>query len=87
MTARYDAEVALLRDQPLAYGAVKVPELRVLHDADELRRLADWLRALVTEGLPDANGVALDYHRLADALTRLSTMAREYAATLTRPIP
>ena len=87
MTARYDAEVALLRDHPLSYGAVKVPELRVLHDADELRRLADWLRALTTEGLPDANGIALDYFRLSARLLALSSEAHDFALSLTRVIP
>jgi len=87
MTARYDAEVALLRDQPLAYGAVKVPELRVLHDADELRRLADWL-AILREERPEArDAVALDYFRLSARLLELSSDTHDFALSLTRVIP
>ena len=87
MTARYDAEAAMIREQLAQFPRVKVPELRVLHDVDELRRLADWLHALASNGLPDANGVALDYFRLSARLLELSSDTHDFALSLTRVIP
>lgn len=69
---------------------------RIRHDADELRRLADWL-AIADESLPrtaeDADdpsvtdAVALDYYRLASRLDTMAWMVRDFANILTRPIP
>ncbi len=87
MTARYDAEAAMIREQLAQFPRVKVPELRVLHDVDELRRLANWLDALVSNGLPDADAVALDYFRYSARLFALSTEAHDFALSLTRVIP
>ena len=87
MTARYDAEVAMMREQLAQFPRVKVPELRVLHDVDELRRLANWLDALVSNGLPDTDAVALDYFRLSARLLELSSDTHDFALSLTRVIP
>ena len=87
MTARYDAEAAMIREQLAQFPRVKVPELRVLHDVDELRRLAGWLDALVSNGLPDADAVALDYFRLSARLLELSSDTHDFALSLTRVIP
>jgi|APGre2960657373_1045057.scaffolds.fasta_scaffold304184_2 hypothetical protein len=81
MTARYDAEVALLRDQPSPLL------VRIGHDADELRRLADWL-AILREERPEArDAVALDYFRLSARLLELSSDTHDFALSLTRVIP
>lgn len=87
MTARYDAEIAMMREQLAQFPRVKVPELRVLHDVDELRRLANWLDALVSNGLPDTDAVALDYFRLSARLLELSSDTHDFALSLTRVIP
>lgn len=87
MTARYDAEAAMIREQLAQFPRVKVPELRVLHDVDELRRLASWLDALVSNGLPDTDAVALDYFRLSARLLELSSDTHDFALSLTRVIP
>lgn len=87
MTARYDAEAAMIREQLAEFPRVKVPELRVLHDVDELQRLADWLGVLVSNGLPDTDAVALDYFRLSARLLELSSEAHDFALSLTRVIP
>ncbi len=81
MTTRYDAEVALLRDQPSPLL------VRIGHDADELRRLADWL-AILREERPEArDAVALDYFRLSARLLELSSDTHDFALSLTRVIP
>ena len=80
MTARYDAEVALLRGEPPRWA------VRIAHDADELRRLADWLDILREEG-PPQDAVALDYFRYSARLFALSTEAHDFALSLTRVIP
>jgi hypothetical protein len=81
MTARHDAEVALLRDQPSPLL------VRIGHDADELRRLADWL-AILREERPEArDAVALDYFRLSARLLELSSDTHDFALSLTRVIP
>lgn len=87
MTARYDAEAAMIREQLAQFPRVKVPEFRVLHDVDELRRLASWLDALVSNGLPDTDAVALDYFRLSARLLELSSDTHDFALSLTRVIP
>ena len=60
--------------------------IRVQHDADELRRLADWLDILREEG-PAQDAMALDYFRLSARLFELSTEAHDFALSLTRVIP
>ena len=80
MTARYDAEVALLRGEPPRWA------VRIGHDADELRRLADWLDILREEG-PTQDAVALDYFRLSARLLELSSDTHDFALSLTRVIP
>ena len=81
MTARHDAEVALLRDQPSPLL------VRIGHDADELRRLADW-HAILREERPEArDAVALDYFRLSARLLELSSDTHDFALSLTRVIP
>jgi hypothetical protein len=68
--------------------------VRIGHDADELRRLADWLD-IWREELPDttstnfevANAVALDYFRLSARLLELSSDTHDFALSLTRVIP
>lgn len=79
MTARYDAEVAILRDDPPR-------SVRIRHDADELRRLADWLDIL-REERPTQDAMALDYFRYSARLFELSTEAHDFALSLTRVIP
>jgi hypothetical protein len=69
---------------------------RIRHDADELSRLADWLRVL-NDTLPQteptderasiADGIALDYFRLAARLEVLTADARDCGVMLTRPLP
>ena len=83
MTARYDAEVAMLRDQPSSLN------VRIFHDVDELQRLADWLAiGALREGPTDAqNDIALDYFRLSARLLELSSEAHDFALSLTRVIP
>lgn len=83
MTARYDAELAILRDQPSPML------IRIRHDADELRRLADWLDILreEQESTAYADAVALDYFRLSARLLALSSEAHDFALSLTRVIP
>lgn len=80
MTARYDAEVALLRGEPPRWA------VRIGHDADELRRLADWLDIL-REERPTQDAMALDYFRYSARLFELSTEAHDFALSLTRVIP
>jgi hypothetical protein len=60
--------------------------LRIGHDADELRRMADWLDILREEG-PAQNAVALDYFRLSARLLELSSDTHDFALSLTRVIP
>lgn len=60
--------------------------IRIRHDADELRRLADWLDILREEG-PAQDAVALDYFRYSARLFALSTEAHDFALSLTRVIP
>ena len=64
------------------------PATRYRHDADELRRLSDWL-LIGTEyqASDDSAEIALDYFRLADRLTQLAKDAREFARTMGMPIP
>ena len=83
MTARYDAEVALLRDQPPPWA------VRIGHDADELRRLADWLDILreEQESTAYADAVAFDYFRLSARLLEMSSDTHDFALSLTRVIP
>ena len=85
MTARYDAEVAMLRDQPPPWA------VRIGHDADELRRLADWLEALRDGPMwqqPDTRDeLALYYFRLSANFRRLSKEHYKFALSLTRVIP
>jgi len=83
MTARYDAEVALLYDQPPPWA------VRIGHDADELRRLADWLAILreEQESTAYADAVALDYFRLSARLLELSSDTHDFALSLTQVIP
>lgn len=81
MTARYDAEVALLSDQPSPLL------VRIGHDADELRRLADWLAILREERPASRDAVALDYFRLSARLLELSSDTHDFALSLTRVIP
>lgn len=80
MTARYDAEIAILRGEPPRWA------VRIAHDADELRRLADWLDILRQEGTPQ-DAVALDYFRLSARLLELSSDTHDFALSLTRVIP
>ena len=83
MTARYEAELAILRHDYHPPWAV-----RIGHDADELRRLADWLDILRDGDRPAGQEeVALDYFRLSARLLELSSEAHDFALTLTRPIP
>ena len=83
MTARYDAEQ--VSTSPWA--------VRIGHDADELRRLANWLDILREEMPPvltanaAANAVALDYFRLSARLLELSRDTNDFALSLTRVIP
>lgn len=62
---------------------------RIRHDADELRRLANWLDILHEEQgstiHPDI--VALDYFRLSARLLELSSDTHDFAISLTRVIP
>ena len=81
MTARYDAEVALLRGEPPRWA------VRIRHDADELRRLADWLDILREERHGSRDTVALDYFRLSARLLELSSDTHDFALSLTRVIP
>ncbi len=81
MTARYDAEIALLRGEPPRWA------VRIRHDADELRRLADWLDILREERHATRDTVALDYFRYSARLFALSTEAHDFALSLTRVIP
>ena len=82
MTARYDAEMETwLRYQPPPFA------VRIGHDADELRRLADWLDILREERPESQNAVALDYFRLSARLLELSSEAHDFALSLTRVIP
>jgi hypothetical protein len=61
--------------------------VRIGHDADELRRLADWL-AILREERPEArDAVALDYFRLSARLLELSSDTHDFALSLTRVIP
>ena len=60
--------------------------IRIRHDSDELRRLADWLDILRQEGTPQ-DAVALDYFRLSARLLELSSDTHEFALSLTRVIP
>lgn len=60
--------------------------IRIRHDADELRRLADWLDIL-REERPTQDTMALDYFRLSARLLELSTEAHDFALSLTRVIP
>ena len=63
--------------------------IRIRHDADELRRLADWLDILreEQESTAYADAVALDYFRLSARLLALSSEAHDFALSLTRVIP
>ena len=84
MTARHDAEVETwLRYQPPPFA------VRIGHDADELRRLADWLDvgALREEPTEARDTIALDYFRLSARLLELSSEAHDFALSLTRVIP
>jgi hypothetical protein len=69
---------------------------RIEHDADELSRLADWLRVLndtlpqaepTDEGASIADGIALDYFRLGARLQVLAADAHDCGVMLTRAIP
>ena len=57
------------------------------HDADELRRLADWLDILREERPEARDAVALDYFRLSARLLELSSDTHDFALSLTRVIP
>lgn len=64
------------------------PATRYSHDADELRRLAEWLSVGADyQANEDTAEIALDYFRLADRLTQLAEDAREFARTMGGPIP
>lgn len=81
MTARYDAEMETwIRFQKPPFA------VRIGHDADELRRLADWLDILREES-PTQDAVALDYFRLSAQLLDMSSNAHDFALSLTRVIP
>lgn len=60
---------------------------RYRHDADELRRLADWLDIGIEEVPVSSDEAALDYYKLASRLDALAAMARDFADTQTRSIP
>lgn len=53
------------------------PDIRYAHDADELRRLGDWVDLLRTDAA--LHNVASDYLHLADRLYQLADQAREFA--------
>lgn len=61
------------------------PSDRYRHDADHLRRLADWLDANADQ--PDPERRALDYFRLSDSLDELAADARYFAKVWTLPLP
>lgn len=61
--------------------------IRVQHDADELRRLADWLDILREERHAARDTVALDYFRYSARLFELSSDTHDFALSLTRVIP
>lgn len=60
---------------------------RYRHDADELRRLADWLDIGIEEVPVSPDEAALDYYKLASRLTALAEMAVEFADAQTQSIP
>ena len=69
--------------------------LRLSHDADEIRRIADWLD-IGAESLPKSEAdhdralkdqVAFDYFRLAARLDFHAKEARGLAVAMSRPIP
>ena len=60
---------------------------RYRHDADELRRIADWLDIGIEEVHVSPDEAALDYYKLASRLDALAAMAREFADAQTRSIP
>lgn len=70
------------------FPAPWTPTIRYRHDADELRRLADWL-AIGEEyqSGDDGASIAVDYFRLADRLAQLADDAREFARTMAGPLP
>jgi hypothetical protein len=61
------------------------PSIRYIHDADELRRLADWLDTQRDFATP--TGIPLDYFRLSARLSALAQDAREFAEAMAGPIP
>jgi hypothetical protein len=61
------------------------PATRYRHDADHLRRLADWLERNAEQ--PNASVRALDYYRLSESLDELAADARYFANVWTMPIP
>jgi hypothetical protein len=61
------------------------PDIRYAHDADELRRLGDWLDVLRSDAAP--HDVARDYLLLSDRLYQLAEQAREFARERLEPIP
>jgi hypothetical protein len=60
---------------------------RYRHDADELRRLADWLSIGIEEVPVSPSEAALDYYKLASRLSDLAEMALEFADTQSGPVP
>lgn len=61
------------------------PDIRYRHDADELRRLGDWVDRLREDAAP--HDVPHDYLHLADRLDQLADQAREFARQYLTPIP